>query len=107
MKQTVQAVSAGDADWRVWVAALDAKLDAERDVARLAGESYAVDLDLGLEWDIGAPLPHLLAIERRTFLVFSVKDPPEGGMEPGSRWSTLPTSMRWRWELPSSSMFTR
>jgi hypothetical protein len=50
MKQTVQAVSAGDADWRAWVAALDAKLDAERDVARLAGESYAVDLDLGLEW---------------------------------------------------------
>ena len=37
MKQTMQAVSAGDADGRAWVAALDAKLDAKRDVARLAG----------------------------------------------------------------------
>ncbi|HMG29154.1 MAG TPA: hypothetical protein VK585_03415 [Jiangellaceae bacterium] len=58
--------------------ALDRQLDAERDVARLAGGQYAVDLDIGLVWDIGAPLPHLLASERRTFLVFYLSDTPPG-----------------------------
>jgi hypothetical protein len=77
MERTSQAVSAGNAEWPEWEAALDAQLDAERDVARLTGKPFAVDLDLRLEWDVGAPLPHLLASEGRTFLVFYLKETPE------------------------------
>ena len=32
-------------------------------------------LDIGLQWDVGAPLPHLLQSERRTFLIFYLSDP--------------------------------
>jgi hypothetical protein len=35
-------------------------------------------VDLGLHWDVGAPLPHLLQSERRTFIAFYLPDPPPG-----------------------------
>jgi hypothetical protein len=50
-------------------------LAAEREVARLAGEQYAVEEDIGLAWDSGAPLPHLLANGHRVFLLFYLADP--------------------------------
>jgi hypothetical protein len=31
-------------------------------------------IDVGLKWDTGAPLPHLLQSEQRTFLVFYLQD---------------------------------
>jgi hypothetical protein len=32
-------------------------------------------LDVGLQWDIGAPMPHLIQSESRTFLTFYLSDP--------------------------------
>ena len=32
-------------------------------------------VDVGLQWDIGAPMPHLLQSESRTFLTFYLSDP--------------------------------
>lgn len=32
-------------------------------------------IDVGLQWDIGAPMPHLLQSESRTFLTFYLADP--------------------------------
>ncbi|MGH9252474.1 MAG: hypothetical protein ACRD0W_23575 [Acidimicrobiales bacterium] len=78
VQRIIRASATGKVDWQTWAAALDAKLEAEREIARLSGQPHAVDLDLGLEWDIGAPLPHLLASEGRTFLVFYLKDTPAG-----------------------------
>jgi hypothetical protein len=65
-------VSAGRGlgDWQELTRAGREVLAAEREAARLTGDQYAVDVDIGLTWDIGAPLPQLLANGRRTFLLF-------------------------------------
>ena len=76
--QQAMAAIATTPDQDEWRAALVERLDAEREVARLAGDEYAVELDLGAAWDTGAPLPHLIASERRTFLVFYLRDPVPG-----------------------------
>jgi hypothetical protein len=85
------AMSAGTGDWDGWSAAELEALAAEREVARLAGDEYAVELDFPLPWDTGAPLPHLLADGHRAFLLFHLADPDPGGdgtsvrvVEPGS-----------------------
>jgi hypothetical protein len=59
-------------------AALSQRLEAERELADLRGDEYAVDLDLSITWDIGAPLPHLLANERKVFVVFYLSEPAPG-----------------------------
>jgi hypothetical protein len=56
-------------------AALSQRLEAERELADLRGDEYAVDLDLGIAWDIGAPAPQLLANERMVFVVFYLREP--------------------------------
>src|SRR6185503_678550 len=69
---------------------------AEREIAQARGEEYAVPCDLGVKWDTGAPLPHVLCSGYRTFLIFildepdpswdgtyvTVKDPASGAVEP-------------------------
>src|SRR5262245_55456032 len=51
---------------------------AERELARVAGDEYAVELDLPLRWDTGAPMPHLLADGRRAYLLFYLADVDPG-----------------------------
>ena len=55
-------------------AAQDALLQAERDLAAAKGEQHAVPIDFPVAWDVGAPLPHLLQNDHRTFLVFFLRD---------------------------------
>jgi hypothetical protein len=55
--------------------ALREVLAAERDVARIAGDEYAIELDFALPWDTGAPLPQVLANDNRTFLLFYLSNP--------------------------------
>ena len=56
-------------------AAHEKVLVAEREVAEAAGDEYAVELNIGLVWDIGAPLPHLLANGHKTYVLFYLADP--------------------------------
>ena len=37
-------------------------------------KEHVTAIDVGLKWDTGAPLPHLLQSEQRTFLVFYLQD---------------------------------
>ena len=55
-------------------AAHEAALSAERTLAAALGEPHAVPLDFPVRWDIGAPLPHLLQSDYRTFLLFLLGD---------------------------------
>jgi hypothetical protein len=50
--------------------AFEAVLQAERALAAAKGEEYAVAIDFPVSWCTGAPLPHLLQSDNRTFLVF-------------------------------------
>ncbi len=38
------------------------------------GDEKALPIDLGIQWDTGAPLPHLLRSEYRTFLTFYLNE---------------------------------
>ncbi len=51
-------------------AAHEAVLVAERALAAARGEPYAVPLEFAVQWDIGAPLPHVLQSDNKTFLIF-------------------------------------
>jgi hypothetical protein len=64
----------GFGDWDGLRAADQEMLAAEREVARIAGDEYAEDLDFELAWSTGAPLPHVLANGHRTFLLFYLAD---------------------------------
>ena len=55
-------------------AATAAVLDAERALAAAKGEQYAVEIPFPVSWDTGAPLPHLLQSDYRTFLVFFLRE---------------------------------
>ena len=55
-------------------AAHQAVLAAERALAGARGEPYAVPLEFPVRWDTGAPLPHLLQNDIKTFLVFLLAD---------------------------------
>jgi len=70
-------------------------LDLERQVASAKGEPHAVPCDFPVQWDTGAPLPHLFTNDYRAFLTFyvrqvdpnwdgtycTVKDPSNGSLE--------------------------
>lgn len=58
-----------------------AVLDAERALAAAKGEEYAVEIPFPVSWDTGAPLPHLMRSDYRTFLVFRLQniDPHRDG----------------------------
>jgi hypothetical protein len=57
-------------DWDQLDQAFDEETSAGRDLARLRGGQYAVPLDLGIEWDIGAPLPHVVSSGSRAIVIF-------------------------------------
>jgi len=75
------ASAQGYGDWDELGSAQEDLLGAEREAARAAGDEYAVELGIGLVWDIGAPLPHLLATGHRAFVLFylSMGDPDWDG----------------------------
>lgn len=64
-------------EWEEYEAASADILTLERELARAQGEEYADISDFPFAWDIGAPLPHVIADDYRTFLLFylSVPDP--------------------------------
>ena len=64
----------GFGDWDGLRAAHLQVLAAEREVARAAGDEYAVELDFALPWSIGAPLPHVLANGLKAYLLFYLAD---------------------------------
>jgi len=79
-RRLVAAKSAVDAAYqaRDWTAAGSAhkeQLAAERELARVRGEPYADPLDLGLRWDTGAPIPHVISGSGRTFVIFLRLEP--------------------------------
>jgi hypothetical protein len=49
-------------------------LQAERALAAAKNEEYAAPLDFPVRWDTGAPLPHLLQSDDRTFVFFLLPD---------------------------------
>ena len=55
----------------------DELLTAERETARTAGRQYAVEIDLGIQWDIGAPLPFLISNGRRAAVLFHLLTSPD------------------------------
>lgn len=61
-------------EWEEFHAAVEAELVAERALAAAQDEPYAVPIEFPALWDVGAPMPHLLQSEHRTFLVFLAKD---------------------------------
>jgi hypothetical protein len=48
--------------------------DAERALAAAKGEQYVVEIPFPVKWDTGAPLPHLLQSDDRTFLMFRLRN---------------------------------
>lgn len=58
-----------------WRAALDDQLAAERELAAARGEQYAQVIDIGPDWDTGAPLPHLISNGSRAFVVCRASQP--------------------------------
>lgn len=56
-------------------AAGETVLRLERELAASKGEEYAVPVDFSVKWDTGAPLPHVLQNDYRTFLTFYVNEP--------------------------------
>ena len=42
------------------------------------GAEQVIPLDLGVRWDPGAPMPHLLQSENRTYLVFYLMEAVQG-----------------------------
>lgn len=46
----------------------------ERKVAAAKGIPYAIPMDFPVQWDIGAPLPHLIQNDHKTFLLYRLRD---------------------------------
>lgn len=62
-------------EWAAFHVVRDEVLALERRIAAAKGEPHAVPLDFPMHWDIGAPLPHLIRNDHRTFLAFLVSQP--------------------------------
>jgi hypothetical protein len=63
------------------VAAGSEVLRAERALAAAKGEPHAVPVDCPIEWDVGAPLPHLLQNDNRVFLIFHLLETPSSSFK--------------------------
>jgi hypothetical protein len=53
----------GRGDWDELGHAFMAQIAAERNLAWVRGDRYAVPIDLEIAWDVGAPLPHVLVLQ--------------------------------------------
>ena len=73
-EQTLAAFKSRDRG-KTYKAAHAAELQLERQLAAAKGEPYAIPLDFPLKWDIGAPLPHLVCNDYKTFLCFLLNMP--------------------------------
>lgn len=62
-------------EWDEYRSAQKALLAVEREVAASKNEEYAVPLDFPVQWNTGAPLPHLLVNDHRALLMFLVNVP--------------------------------
>ena len=62
-------------EWEEFLAANEAVLRLERELAAAKGEEHAVPLDFPVLWDTGAPLPHFIQNDHKTFLTFYVREP--------------------------------
>ncbi len=62
-------------EMEAYYAAHAALLSAERELSAAKGEQYAVPLDFPIQWDTGAPLPHLFVNDYRAYLTFRVREP--------------------------------
>ena len=56
------------------LAATEEVLRCERALSAAKGEEHAVPVEFPVQWDTGAPLPHLMQNDSRTFLVFFLRD---------------------------------
>ncbi|MPZ25241.1 MAG: hypothetical protein GEV12_02000 [Micromonosporaceae bacterium] len=73
-KRALGAARQGEG-WEAARAAHTELLDAERQLARARGEQYAQPIDLGVSWDAGSPLPHVISDSHRTIVIFYRPDP--------------------------------
>jgi hypothetical protein len=64
----------GEADETTWQEAFDELHQAERELARQRGEQYAEVIDIGGLWDVGAPMPHVIAGSHSAFIVTFARD---------------------------------
>jgi hypothetical protein len=60
-------------EWEEFRTAHAALLVAEREIAAARQDEYAGPLDFPVQWDTGAPLPHVLVNDFKVFLIFCVK----------------------------------
>lgn len=61
-------------EWERYENAHDRCMEAERDLGRSLGEECAVEIPWPAPWDIGAPLPFVVAATGRTFVVYHRKE---------------------------------
>lgn len=47
----------------------------ERQVAQTSGKQYAESLDFPVQWDCGAPMPHLFVSDNQALLAFLIAEP--------------------------------
>ena len=68
----VQDIHVGG-EWEECRAASNEVLSLEREVAAENNEEYAVRIEFPVEWDTGAPLPHLFINDYRAYLCFYIR----------------------------------
>lgn len=62
-------------EWEEFRAAEHEVLALERNLAAAQGKEYAETLAFPVEWDAGAPMPHLMKNDRRALLAFLLVEP--------------------------------
>jgi hypothetical protein len=62
-------------EWDEYHTANQDVLRLERQLAAAKGEEYAEPCDFPLKWDVGAPMPHLVANDDRALLAFLLSEP--------------------------------
>ncbi|RYX80894.1 hypothetical protein EON83_26490 [bacterium] len=68
------AANYGTDTWEQCSAAHDEVLQHQRALAQAKGEQYAAPSDFPIRWDVGAPLPHVIANDYLTFLIFYARE---------------------------------
>jgi len=65
-------------EWERFRTAQDRCIALERDLARSVGDECAVDVSWPAPWDVGAPLPHVIASGLRTFVIYQQRERDPG-----------------------------
>ncbi|MDQ1689760.1 MAG: hypothetical protein QOK42_2735 [Frankiaceae bacterium] len=68
----------GGSSSELWGAAFDELRAAQQSLAAARGDQYAVTVDGGPLWDVGAPLPHLIANGASVYIVCRADDSDPG-----------------------------